>query len=181
VASTNDALSIKLNNNTSSYSSIDLTYDGGSAASYTNLFNAGYVINTQGSATTANTFSNQEIYIPNYTGSTNKSFSSESVVENDATDGRVEIMANLWSDSSAVTSIVINIFTGNTILEYSTFYLYGVAALGTTPAIAPYATGGDTIMTDGTYWYHAFFHQEHLLLQKHCLVTTCSCRWWWWW
>jgi hypothetical protein len=41
-------------------------------------------------------------------------------------------------------------------VQYSTFYLYGVAALGTTPAIVPYATGGDTIMTDGTYWYHTF-------------------------
>jgi hypothetical protein len=46
--------------------------------------------------------------------------------------------------------------TANTFLQYSTFYLYGVAALGTTPAIVPYATGGDTIMTDGTYWYHTF-------------------------
>jgi hypothetical protein len=42
------------------------------------------------------------------------------------------------------------------LLQYSTFYLYGVSKLGTTPAIVPYATGGDTIMTDGTYWYHAF-------------------------
>jgi hypothetical protein len=74
-ASTNDALSIKLNNNTSSYSSIDLTYDGGSAASYTNLFGVGYTINTEGNCNTANTFSNQEIYIPNYTSSNNKSFS----------------------------------------------------------------------------------------------------------
>jgi hypothetical protein len=48
-------------------------------------------------------------------------------------------------------------FTGSTaFVQYSTFYLYGVAKLGTTPAIVPYATGGDTIMTDGTYWYHAF-------------------------
>jgi hypothetical protein len=47
--------------------------------------------------------------------------------------------------------------TANTLFDqYSTFYLYGVAALGTTPAIVPYATGGDTIMTDGTYWYHTF-------------------------
>ena len=155
-ASTNDALSIKLNNNTSSYSSIDLTYDNGSAASYTNLFGVGYTINTEGNSNTANTFSNQEIYIPNYTSSNNKSFSSESVVENNGTDARVEMMASLWANTSAVTSITIDVYTGNTLLQNSTFYLYGVAALGTTPVIVPYATGGDTIMTDGTYWYHAF-------------------------
>jgi hypothetical protein len=170
-ASTNDALSIKLNNNTSSYSSIDLTYDGGSAASYTNLFGVGYTINTEGNSNTANTFSNQEIYIPNYTGSTNKSFSSESVVENNGTDARVEMMASLWANTSAVTSITIDVYTGNTLLQNSTFYLYGVAALGTTPAIAPYATGGDTIMTDGTYWYHTFVSSGTFTPQKE---ITCD-------
>ena len=170
-ASTNDALSIKLNNNTSSYSSIDLTYDNGSAASYTNLFGVGYTINTEGNSNTANTFSNQEIYIPNYTSSNNKSFSSESVVENNGTDARVEMMASLWANTSAVTSITIDVYTGNTLLQNSTFYLYGVAALGTTPAIAPYATGGDTIMTDGTYWYHTFVSSGTFTPQKE---ITCD-------
>jgi hypothetical protein len=48
----------------------------------------------------------------------------------------------------------------------STFYLYGVAKLGTEPAISPYATGGDTIMTDGTYWYHTFISSGTFTPQK---------------
>jgi hypothetical protein len=122
----NDALAIRLNNSTSNYTSRDLTYDGGGLASYTNLFNAGYVINTEGGGNTANTFSNQEIYIPNYAGSTHKTYSSDSVVENFATDARVEMMATVWADTSAITSIVINIFTGSTIVQNSTFTLYGI-------------------------------------------------------
>jgi len=125
-ATTSDALSIKLNNSTSSYSSRNCLNDNGSAVSYTDMFGVGYVINTKGNSTTANTFSNQEIYIPNYAGSNYKSFSSESVVENNATDTRVEMMASLWSDGSAVTSIVIASYTANNLLQYSTFYLYGI-------------------------------------------------------
>jgi hypothetical protein len=121
-----DALAVKLNNNTSSYTSREITYETGGVASYTDLFGAGYNLNTQGNAGTASTFSNQEVYIPNYRGSTNKSFSSESVVENNATDARVEMMASIWSNTSAITSIVLESFTGNTLLQYSTAVLYGI-------------------------------------------------------
>ena len=56
----------------------------------------------------------------------NKSFSSESVIENNGTDARVEMMASLWANTSAVTSITIDVYTGNTLLQYSTFTLYGI-------------------------------------------------------
>lgn len=125
-ATTNDALAVKLNNSTSSYASIDLTYDAGNVATYSNLFGAGYNLNTQGNNTTASTFSNQEIYIPNYTSSTAKPFSSDSVVENNGSDARVEIMATSWSSSAAVTSIILASYTGNTILQHSTATLYGI-------------------------------------------------------
>jgi hypothetical protein len=107
---------------------------------------------------TSNTFGNSEVYIPNYTGSTAKSSSADGVAENNATganSGYQFFNANLWSLTSAITSITLTPESG-TFSQYSTFYLYGVAKLGTTPAIFPKATGGDTIMTDGTYWYHAF-------------------------
>jgi hypothetical protein len=104
---------------------------------------------------TANTFSSTEIYIPNYTSSNYKSISTESVQENNATTVATHFHAQLWSDTSAITSITLAP-SGDTFDANSTFYLYGVAKLGTTPAIVPYATGGDTIMTDGTYWYHTF-------------------------
>ena len=122
-----DALAVKLNNSTSSYLSRDLTYDNTNAASYTDLFGVGYNLNTQGNGGTSSTFSNQEIYIPNYTGSNNKSFSSNSVVENNNPDARVEIMATLWSNTSAVTSIILASYTSNTILQHSTATLYGIS------------------------------------------------------
>jgi hypothetical protein len=114
-----------------------------------------------GNGSTSNTFSNSEFYFPNYAGSTNKSVSIDSVNETNATDARQIMNAGLWSSTTAISSLkflTIENSTGNPkdFVQGSTFYLYGVAKLGTTPAIVPYATGGDTIMTDGTYWYHAF-------------------------
>jgi len=121
-----DALAVKLNNSTTGYVSRDITYDNNNVASYADLFGAGYNLNTQGNGGTSNTFSNQEIYIPNYTGSTNKSFISESTVENNAPDARVEMMSSLWSNTSAITSIILASYTSNTILQYSTATLYGI-------------------------------------------------------
>jgi hypothetical protein len=118
-----------------------------------------------GSTATANTFSNGEIYIPNYTSSNFKSLSLDNVTENNATEAWTELYAPLWSDTAAITSIVITSLSSN-FAQYSTFYLYGVAKLGTTPAIVPYATGGDTIMTDGTYWYHTFVSSGTFTPQK---------------
>jgi len=108
-----------------------------------------------GGAATASSFSNTETYFPNYTSATYKPLTTDSVVENNATEGYDNFSTGLVSNNSAITSLTITAATG-TFVQYSTFHLYGVAKLGTTPAISPYATGGDTIMTDGTYWYHAF-------------------------
>ena len=128
--------------------------DGSSASSAT--FSNGAISFIAGATATSNTFGSTELYIPNYTGSTNKSYSSDGVGENNATLALAQLNAGLWSNTAAITSITLDAYLSNTFVQGSTFYLYGVAALGTTPAIVPYATGGDTIMTDGTYWYHAF-------------------------
>jgi hypothetical protein len=111
--------------------------------------------NMDGATATANTFSNIEMYIPNYTGSTNKSFSMDAVSETNSSDNNASLIAGLWSNTAAITSIT---FAGNSssFVQYSTFSLYGLAAVGTTPAIAPKASGGNVIDTDGTYWYHTF-------------------------
>jgi hypothetical protein len=110
---------------------------------------------TSGAATT-NTFSNNEIYIPNYTSSAVKTISIDNVTENNGTDFAAVLWAASYSGVTAsVTTVTLTPLSGS-LLQFSTFYLYGVAKLGTTPAIAPKASGGDIIMTDGTYWYHAF-------------------------
>jgi hypothetical protein len=104
---------------------------------------------------TANTFSNNEIYIPNYAGSNYKSLSSDAVNENNASAGRLDLIAGLWSDTAAINSITLTP-GGGSFVANSTFSLYGIAATGTSPSSGPKASGGNTITTDGTYWYHAF-------------------------
>jgi hypothetical protein len=104
---------------------------------------------------TTNTFSSCELYIANYTSSNNKSAFLDSTNENNATGIRQIFSTGLWSDSTPINSVTLTP-GGGSFVANSTFYLYGVAKLGTTPAIAPKAAGGDIVMTDGTYWYHAF-------------------------
>jgi len=145
----------------------------GSTASSSNPGAGLYLTRCPGSSATANTFGNIEVYIPNYAGSTNKSVSIDQVTESNTStvDGVTSLMAGLWSSTSAITSITILSDNAATITANSTFYLYGVAKLGTTPAIVPYATGGDTIMTDGTYWYHTFISSGTFTPRK---AITCD-------
>jgi len=77
--------------------------------------------------TTVNTFSNGELYIPNYTSSNAKSVSVDNVVENNATSARNQLYALLYnSPTSAVTSISISPETSGSFAQYSTATLYGI-------------------------------------------------------
>jgi len=75
---------------------------------------------------TASTFSNGELYIPNYASANYKSASFDSVQENNATASRAIFSAGLWSDVAAITSVT---FTpaGGSFVQYSTAYLYGIS------------------------------------------------------
>ena len=138
----------------------------GSASTYTTKFvrSTGSASSTGGptggyvpaSSFTANTFSNTEIYIPNYTSSNQKSFSVDSVSEQNVAswDTIMGLGACLWNGTAAISSIAFTLDYGS-FVSGSTFSLYGLAAVGSTPAIAPKASGG-SIYNDGTYWYHAF-------------------------
>jgi hypothetical protein len=147
-----DGITLTFNTSTSVTSGRGIFGDGSSAYSDTDTI-GGY--STAASAT-ALTFSNGEFYIPNYTSTNNKSISVDAVGETNATLTYMQMRALTVNLASAITSIKLAPTLGTNFAQYSTFYLYGVAKLGTTPAIVPYATGGDTIMTDGTYWYHTF-------------------------
>jgi hypothetical protein len=149
-------MGMTFNGSTTGYTFRNLEGTGSAAGSGGGTSSAGWAGLSQPPTYTANTFSSNEIYIPNYASSNNKSWSVDSTTENNATASYIELIAGLWSNTAAITSIALADLGGAPFAQYSTFYLYGVAKLGTTPAIVPYATGGDTIMTDGTYWYHAF-------------------------
>ena len=82
-----------------------------------------------GATATANTFSNAQIYIQNYTSPTlNKTWISESVNEINATG--TEVITNLftgtWSNTAAITRVTLTPYSAGTIQQYSTAYLYGI-------------------------------------------------------
>lgn len=54
---------------------------------------------------TANTFSNVEIYIANYAGSTSKIVKLDGVTENNASASYQSVVAGRWTNSAAITSI----------------------------------------------------------------------------
>lgn len=100
-------------------------YGNGSSASSGSGTNAEPGL-ASSSAATASTFGNSEFYIPNYTGSANKSFSADGVQENNGTTALVALDANLWSNTSAITSLSITSQNSWNFVQYTTAYLYGI-------------------------------------------------------
>ncbi len=121
-------LNIRFNGSTSGYSERMLYGDGTSAAS---AATSGSLINwgaSDGSTATSSTFSNGEIYLPNYTGSNNKSMSQDAVTENNSSAGNSVTMnldAALWSNTAAITQVTL-IPSSGTLVQYSTATLYGI-------------------------------------------------------
>jgi hypothetical protein len=118
-------LGIKFNTSTANFSRKVLRGNG-SAASSTGASD-NYIGGLNPSDYTANTFGNAEIYITNYAGSNNKSISTDSVIENNATTSFAFLIASLWSNSAAITGISLYPFTSGNIAQHSTAYLYGIS------------------------------------------------------
>jgi len=83
-AGVNSAWRLNLNGVSTNHTFRQLFGTGSSVASYSGSYNK--LITTDATGTTSNTFSNNSIYIPNYAGSTNKSYSIDSVIENNASN-----------------------------------------------------------------------------------------------
>jgi hypothetical protein len=117
---------IKFNDSSASFTNTYLRGNGSAASSAT--FNQ-YAGNSVTTGQTSNTFSNDEIYVPNYAGSTNKSYSADSVVENNATGAFALFSAGLWSNTAAITKITLEAANAgaNPFQQYSTFFLYGIS------------------------------------------------------
>ena len=84
-----------------------------------------YVGTLVGSTATASTFASNEIYIPNYRGSTNKSISATAVSENNGTTAYILAFATLWSNTAAITSLEFASNSGD-LASGSSFFLYGI-------------------------------------------------------
>ena len=126
-ADVTDGVGISFNNNTVNYSWRRLRGNGtnvtSASGSAENDVETGYAT---GDNATASTFGNLEFYIPNYASSNNKSFSSDGVSENNATEAYTGLWASLWSDTSAITSVKLIPVTGANFKQYSTATLYGI-------------------------------------------------------
>ena len=118
-----NAVSGAFNGSTSNFTNRILYGSGSSPVSNTPGNNTVCYLNL--SSETASIFANSEIYIPNYTGSSNKSFYSDSAQENNATTSYQIMLAGLWSQTAAITSITLTIAAGN-FAQHTSASLYGI-------------------------------------------------------
>ena len=113
---------VSFNSSTSNFSSRYLQGDGSSRNSGTL---ARFFGNITGATSTSNTFGSIYFYVPNYAGSTQKSYSVDSVTENNATNAVQDIIAGLWADTSAITSVTFTMSADN-FVSGSTISLYKI-------------------------------------------------------
>jgi hypothetical protein len=115
---------IKFNGSSTGFTYRSLEGSGSTASSFNGSVGAIGVIDPANY--TASTFSSFDIYIPNYAGSTNKSYSADAVSENNATTAYADLIAGLWSNTAAINQITVQDLSGN-LVQYSSAYLYGVS------------------------------------------------------
>jgi len=115
---------IQINGSSANFTSRRMFGGGsGSGESYTATNIAGLV---SSAGSTSNTFGSTSLYLPNYTSNTNKSYSVDSVSENNSTSAYQEIIAGLWSQTAAITSVTIKAEGSRNFVQYSSATLYGI-------------------------------------------------------
>jgi hypothetical protein len=99
------------------------TVDSDAATGGNDLFLVGV---QAGNTSTANTFGNGSLYIPNYTSSTGKTGLVSSVAETNGTTSDQSLIVSGWSGTAAITSILFRPFFTENILAGSTISLYKI-------------------------------------------------------
>lgn len=121
--------SIRLNSDTSTNYSQN-AINGSGSSSYANIYsNSVYFLTGHADAATAtsNTFSSFEMYVPSYTANQNKPSSIFNVQENNTTAAYMQAYANLYRQTTAISSISFFIDSaGANFVSGSSFYLYGI-------------------------------------------------------
>lgn len=131
--STNDDfLNMTLNGSSAGFTGLYLGTNVNSSFTGTNVI-VGF---TNESSQTASVFANADVYIPNYTAAQNKTFSTNSVQENNATTNWMFINAGLWSNTAAITSLSLTLTGTNIFVQNSTASLYTISTTGATGADA---------------------------------------------
>ena len=128
VSARDDRSGYAINNLNITFNSASTTYTGkqiyyansGSAASSNNYYGS-----VPSPVDTANVFSSNDIYIPNYTSSNQKSFSIDDASEGNSTYFSVGFSAGLWNRTSTISQITLSPISAN-FVQHSTATLYGI-------------------------------------------------------
>lgn len=118
-----DTIDLKINNVTTTLSQKYLQGNG-SGASSGSLAN--YWGETDAATATASVFGNMEFYFPNYASANYKSFSIDTVSEDNATLSIAELLAGLWSTTTAMNQLTLLPVSGTAWVQYSSATLYGI-------------------------------------------------------
>jgi hypothetical protein len=127
-ASVDDYFSLTVNGITTSvYSLTNLTSDGSTVGS-TRLSNntSMRAYGCAGANSTSNTFASGELYIPSYTAAQNKPLSNYGANETNASAVFMGAVANLYRQTTAISSITFAPLVGTNIVSGSSFFLYGI-------------------------------------------------------
>lgn len=112
------------NGTSTNYNSRLLTNNAGTIGGNNGVSSNFYIGNIPGNTALASTFSNVEVYIANYASSNNKTLSLNCVPENNSGTVFQSMLAGVWSNSAAVSSVTFT--SDGNYAAGSTFYLYGI-------------------------------------------------------
>ena len=115
---------MRFNGVSTGYTSRNLIGNGSTTFSFNNTFAEGGVHTN--SVDTANTFSNGSIYIPNYSGTTAKSYSGNAVQETNGASSGQNLFGGLSSATAAITSVRLLDRGSDLFVAGSTFSLYKI-------------------------------------------------------
>jgi hypothetical protein len=131
VSSTIAGIDITLSGSTTNIYRYTRIYGEGSGGTVTRSYSsAGQPMTVNwinGGTSNANTFSNCELYIPNYTGTAAKPMSWKAIQENNNATAYITQHALFANLTSAVTSILLADNSGGVFDVGTTFYLYGIS------------------------------------------------------
>lgn len=126
LTSVGESVFISFNGSTSNFTG-QLLYGTGSGSGSDALAGEPRYVGTQNSgSSTASVFANIELYISNYTSSNSKSYSSDGVTENNATESYQTLSTGLWSNTSPINAISLSPNSANKFAQYSSATLYGI-------------------------------------------------------
>jgi hypothetical protein len=123
-------VAVKFNSTTSGYSKTSFqTTNSTSVTSSQSSSQSSLVMlyTITGAGAVSSTFGSAEMYIPSYAASQNKPSSFYGTGEDNTAVARSAAYANLWQDTTAISSINLADSAGGNFVSGSSFYLYGIS------------------------------------------------------